>query len=51
MDTVVGEIAPAGFTEEAMSENVIVGNAVGRHAVYMYGANITERPCSGVLPA
>ncbi|MEO0549760.1 MAG: alkyl sulfatase dimerization domain-containing protein [Pseudomonadota bacterium] len=31
-------IAPEGFLEEAASENVLVGNAMGRRASYMYGA-------------
>lgn len=31
-------IASLGFTEHAVSENVIAGNAMGRRAVYMYGA-------------
>ena len=31
-------IAPDGFLEEAASENVLVGNAMGRRASYMYGA-------------
>nr|WP_314901463.1 alkyl sulfatase dimerization domain-containing protein [uncultured Deefgea sp.] len=31
-------IAPEHFTEHAVSENVIAGNAMGRRAVYMYGA-------------
>lgn len=31
-------IAPEGFTEHAISENVIAGNAMSRRAVYMYGA-------------
>ncbi|WP_281648339.1 alkyl sulfatase dimerization domain-containing protein [Parendozoicomonas sp. Alg238-R29] len=30
--------APEGFTEHAVSENVIAGNAMGRRAVYMYGS-------------
>jgi len=29
--------APEGFLEEAVSENVIVGNTMGRRASYMYG--------------
>lgn len=29
--------APAGFTEAAVGENVIAGNAMGRRASYMYG--------------
>jgi len=31
-------IAPAGFLEAAVSENVYAGNAMSRRAVYMYGA-------------
>ena len=31
-------LAPAGFTEYAVSENVIAGNAMSRRAQYMYGA-------------
>jgi len=31
-------VAPEGFTEHAVSENVIAGNAMGRRAVYMYGS-------------
>ena len=31
-------IAPEGFLEEAASENVLAGNAMGRRAAYMYGA-------------
>lgn len=30
-------IAPKGFTEEAVSENVYAGNAMNRRAQYMYG--------------
>lgn len=30
--------APEGFLEEAVSENVFAGNAMGRRAIYMYGA-------------
>ncbi len=30
-------IASDGFTEHAVSENVIAGNAMGRRAIYMYG--------------
>lgn len=33
-------IAPAGFTEAALTENVMAGNAMGRRAMYMYGALI-----------
>ena len=31
-------IAPKGFMEEAVSENVLAGNAMSRRAQYMYGA-------------
>ncbi len=31
-------MAPENFTEHAVSENVIAGNAMGRRAIYMYGA-------------
>ncbi len=31
-------IAPDGFLEEAVSENVFAGNAMNRRALYMYGA-------------
>ena len=41
-------IAPEGFTEEAVSENVIAGNAMGRRAVYMYGALLPRNAQGGV---
>jgi alkyl sulfatase BDS1-like metallo-beta-lactamase superfamily hydrolase len=31
-------LAPEHFSEHAISENVIAGNAMGRRAIYMYGA-------------
>jgi len=31
-------VAPQGFLQAAVSENVLVGNAMGRRATYMYGA-------------
>lgn len=31
-------VAPAGFMEEATSENLLLGTAMGRRASYMYGA-------------
>lgn len=37
-------IAPEGFLEEAVSENVIAGNAMGRRATYMYGAFLPKGP-------
>lgn len=33
----VSVIAPEGFMEEAVSENVLAGNAMSRRATYMYG--------------
>jgi alkyl sulfatase BDS1-like metallo-beta-lactamase superfamily hydrolase len=41
-------IAPEGFTEESVSENVIAGNAMGRRAVYMYGALLPRNAQGGV---
>ncbi|MFT5483012.1 MAG: alkyl sulfatase BDS1-like metallo-beta-lactamase superfamily hydrolase [Halieaceae bacterium] len=37
-------IAPEGFMEEATSENIIVGNTMGRHSAYMYGKNLARTP-------
>jgi alkyl sulfatase BDS1-like metallo-beta-lactamase superfamily hydrolase len=37
-------IAPAGFTEEATSENVLAGIAMGRRATYMYGWKLARSP-------
>jgi alkyl sulfatase BDS1-like metallo-beta-lactamase superfamily hydrolase len=37
-------IAPAGFMEEAVSENVLAGNAMSRRAQYMYGALLPKSP-------
>ncbi|MBV8682529.1 MAG: MBL fold metallo-hydrolase [Caulobacteraceae bacterium] len=31
-------VAPEGFLEAAVSENVLLGNAMGRRATYMYGS-------------
>ena len=41
-------IAPEGFLEHAVSENVIAGNAMGRRAVYMYGALLPRGEQGGV---
>lgn len=35
-------IAPSGFMEEATSENILVGTAMSRRAVYMYGKSLTR---------
>ncbi|WP_158939921.1 alkyl/aryl-sulfatase [Burkholderia sp. S171] len=42
--------APAGFTEAAVGENVIAGNAMSRRAAYMYG-NLLPRGVDGVVDA
>jgi alkyl sulfatase BDS1-like metallo-beta-lactamase superfamily hydrolase len=41
-------LAPEGFTDEAVAENVIAGNAMGRRAVYMYGAVLPRNAQGGV---
>ncbi len=37
-------IAPEGFLEHAVSENVIAGNAMGRRALFQFGAGLTPGP-------
>ncbi|MEV6191168.1 alkyl sulfatase dimerization domain-containing protein [Streptomyces sp. NPDC051920] len=37
-------IAPEGFTEHAVAENVYAGTAMGRRAAYMYGAALARGP-------
>ena len=37
-------IAPAGFMDYVVSENVVVGTAMARRAGYMYGAALTKGP-------
>ncbi|WP_067690524.1 alkyl/aryl-sulfatase [Nocardia jejuensis] len=37
-------IAPSGFLEHAVSENVYAGTAMTRRAAYMYGANLPKGP-------
>ncbi len=41
-------IAPVGFTEAALSENVIAGPAMGRRASYMYGMHLEPGPRGGM---
>jgi alkyl sulfatase BDS1-like metallo-beta-lactamase superfamily hydrolase len=41
-------IAPVGFMEEAVSENVMAGNAMSRRASYMYGNLVGWDPLHGV---
>ncbi|QXC61778.1 MBL fold metallo-hydrolase [Aquihabitans sp. G128] len=46
-DVVAGRvrvIAPSGFLEAAVSENVVAGNAMTRRASYMYGALLPRGP-------
>ena len=37
-------VAPSGFMEEATSENILMGPAMGRRAMYMYGSNLAKSP-------
>jgi alkyl sulfatase BDS1-like metallo-beta-lactamase superfamily hydrolase len=41
-------IAPEGFVEHAIAENVYAGTAMGRRAGYMYGAALSRDPRGGV---
>ncbi|WP_068829782.1 alkyl/aryl-sulfatase [Pseudomonas sp. BMS12] len=41
-------IAPEGFNEHAISENVIAGNAMARRGVYMFGALLPRSAEGGV---
>jgi len=41
-------IAPEHFTEHAVSENVTAGNAMGRRAIYRYGALLPRSAQGGV---
>ena len=41
-------IAPHGFSEEATSENVLAGGAMGRRALYMFGAILPPGPAGQV---
>ncbi len=40
----ISVIAPYNFVKEALSENVVVGNAMKRRAEYMYGKNLPASP-------
>jgi alkyl sulfatase BDS1-like metallo-beta-lactamase superfamily hydrolase len=37
-------VAPAGFMEEATSETVLAGNAMGRRALYQFGRDLPRSP-------
>jgi alkyl sulfatase BDS1-like metallo-beta-lactamase superfamily hydrolase len=41
-------IAPEGFVEHAVAENVYAGTAMGRRAAYMYGTPLERTPWGGV---
>jgi alkyl sulfatase BDS1-like metallo-beta-lactamase superfamily hydrolase len=41
-------IAPEGFLEAAVSENVLAGNVMNRRATYMYGALLSRSPTGHV---
>ncbi|MFC9786926.1 alkyl/aryl-sulfatase [Rhodococcus sp. NPDC127528] len=41
-------LAPAGFVEHAVAENVYAGTAMGRRAAYMYGAALPRGPLGAV---
>lgn len=41
-------IAPEGFLEAAVSENVLAGNVMNRRATYMYGAMLSRSPSGHV---
>ncbi|CCH76636.1 Alkyl/aryl-sulfatase BDS1 [Nostocoides japonicum T1-X7] len=48
VDAGVPVIAPAGFFEAAVSENVYAGTAMARRATYMYGSGIPRGPLGAV---
>ncbi|MFJ2632227.1 alkyl/aryl-sulfatase [Streptomyces sp. NPDC087422] len=41
-------LAPAGFLEHAVAENVYAGTAMTRRAVYMYGAELPKGPAGQI---
>lgn len=41
-------VAPNGFYEEAISENLYLGNSMERRASYMYGMHLPVDECGGV---
>lgn len=41
-------IAPAGFLEHAVSENVYAGTAMNRRAIFMYGAELPKAPAGQI---
>lgn len=49
LDGKVQVIAPDGFEEHAISENIYAGSAMGRRASYMYGSLLTRGDATGSL--
>jgi alkyl sulfatase BDS1-like metallo-beta-lactamase superfamily hydrolase len=41
-------LAPENFTEEAVAENIVAGNAMNRRATYMYGPFLQRNATGGV---
>ncbi|WP_329140365.1 MBL fold metallo-hydrolase [Streptomyces sp. NBC_01476] len=41
-------LAPAGFLEHAVSENIYAGGAMSRRAVYMYGVGLPKGPAGQI---
>ncbi|GAA4051592.1 alkyl/aryl-sulfatase [Nonomuraea soli] len=41
-------IAPSGFLEHAVAENVYAGTAMSRRAIYMYGAELVKGPAGQI---
>jgi alkyl sulfatase BDS1-like metallo-beta-lactamase superfamily hydrolase len=44
----IAVIAPEGFMEEAVAENVFVGTAMGRRSDFMYGAALPKGPAAQI---
>ena len=50
LENLIEIYVPKGFFEEAVSENVMAGSAMGRRATYMYG-NLLNKNAKGTLAA
>jgi alkyl sulfatase BDS1-like metallo-beta-lactamase superfamily hydrolase len=48
LDAGVRLIAPEGFTREAVSENLLAGNAMARRAAFQFGSTLTPGPTGQV---
>lgn len=51
IDNGVKIIAPDGFLDEAISENIFAGNAMGRRALYQYGSLLEKGQEARWIPA